>query len=89
MLHFGYVFNYDTNEADERADLPIPDSCNSITDRMLKFGIFSKRPDQLTVNVYEKGNGIPSHVDTHSSFGDTIVSISLLSGTPFSDYSSF
>jgi len=35
------------------------------------------RPDQLTVNCYKPGNGIPSHCDTLSSFVDPIVSLSL------------
>lgn len=34
-------------------------------------------PDQLTVNRYGPGDGIPAHVDTHSPFTDIIVSISL------------
>lgn len=34
-------------------------------------------PDQLTVNKYVPGSGIPHHVDTHSAFTDLIVSISL------------
>ena len=34
-------------------------------------------PDQLTVNRYEPGSGIPAHVDTHSPFTDIIVSITL------------
>lgn len=58
----------------------IPLACQPIIDRMLEAGIFRERPDQLTVNIYEPGNGIPSHVDTHSAFSDTIASLSLLSG---------
>lgn len=34
-------------------------------------------PDQLTVNKYEPGHGIPPHVDTHSAFTYLIVSLSL------------
>lgn len=36
--------------------------------------------DQITVNEYNKGDGIASHVDTHSAFGPVILSLSLLSG---------
>ena len=36
--------------------------------------------DQLTINEYVPGQGISPHVDTHSSFGDVIVSVSLGSG---------
>lgn len=34
-------------------------------------------PDQLTVNKYLPGHGIPPHVDTHSAFEDILVSLSL------------
>ena len=34
-------------------------------------------PDQLTVNRYQAGDGIPAHVDVHSSFTSYVVSISL------------
>ena len=36
-------------------------------------------PDQLTVNRYLPGDGIPAHVDVHSSFTSYVVSISLCS----------
>ena len=36
-------------------------------------------PDQLTVNRYMPGDGIPAHVDVHSSFTSYVVSISLCS----------
>lgn len=42
-----------------------------------------KFPDlnQLTVNVYEPGEGIGSHVDTPSAFDDGLISLSLNGGT--------
>lgn len=81
MIHFGFEFNYDDNMACEHpSSNPIPSACQPIIDRMLDAGIFREKPDQLTVNIYEPGNGIPSHVDTHSAFSDTIASLSLLSG---------
>ncbi|KAM3724300.1 Alkylated DNA repair protein alkB [Dirofilaria immitis] len=80
VIHFGFEFNYDDNMAYEQPSLnPIPSACQSVIARMLDAGIFSEKPDQLTVNIYEPGNGIPSHVDTHSAFSDTIASLSLLS----------
>jgi alkylated DNA repair dioxygenase AlkB len=33
--------------------------------------------NQMTVNEYKPGEGIGSHIDTHSAFGDGIMSISL------------
>lgn len=41
-----------------------------------KCGFF----DQLTVNDYTPGQGIPPHVDTHSPFEEVFVALSLLSG---------
>merc|ERR1739838_1040056 len=34
-------------------------------------------PDQFTVNRYLTGQGFPPHVETHSSFTDEILSLSL------------
>ena len=34
-------------------------------------------PDQLTVNRYQPGDGIPAHVDVHSSFTHFVLSLSL------------
>lgn len=36
--------------------------------------------DQLTVNDYQPGQGIPPHVDTHSPFEEIFVCLSLKSG---------
>lgn len=81
VIHFGFEFNYDNNMASEQpSSNSMPLTCQPIIDRMLDVGIFREKPDQLTVNIYEPGNGIPSHVDTHSAFSDTIASLSLLSG---------
>lgn len=44
---------------------------------LCRFGYF----DQLTVNDYSPGQGIPPHVDTHSPFQEMLVSLSLNSGT--------
>lgn len=37
--------------------------------------------DQLTINDYRPGDGIPPHTDTHSPFEDLFCSLSLNSGT--------
>jgi alkylated DNA repair protein alkB family protein 8 len=36
--------------------------------------------DQLTINDYFAGDGIPAHFDTHSPFEQPFISVSLLSG---------
>lgn len=46
-------------------------------DRLYESGLVPHRPDQLTVNVYTPGAGIPAHVEAHSSFEDGLASISL------------
>ena len=42
-----------------------------------KHGLY----DQLTLNDYLPGDGIPPHVDTHSPFCEVFASLSLGSGT--------
>lgn len=39
------------------------------------------KPDQLTINEYRPGQGIPHHIDTHSAFEEIIVSVSILGDT--------
>lgn len=34
--------------------------------------------DQLTINCYDPGDGIPSHFDTHSPFEEVFISLSIL-----------
>ncbi|XP_075252750.1 tRNA (carboxymethyluridine(34)-5-O)-methyltransferase ALKBH8-like isoform X2 [Convolutriloba macropyga] len=85
VLHFGYNFNYNTNGVDERFSgdqvLPIPDICYDLfLNSLLDSGRIPQMPDQLTVNVYQPGQGIPSHVDTHSVFTEQLLSLSL--GSP-------
>ncbi|KAL5258100.1 hypothetical protein ACHWQZ_G012901 [Mnemiopsis leidyi] len=76
-LHYGYKFDYKTNLVDLTAPLehPIPASVRKV------LGIIqphiSITPNQLTVNIYQPGQGIPKHVDTHSIFTSEILSVSL------------
>ncbi|XP_029813530.1 alkylated DNA repair protein alkB homolog 8 isoform X3 [Suricata suricatta] len=79
VKHFGYEFRYENNNVDRGRPLPggLPDPCDSILEKWLKEGFITYKPDQLTVNQYEPGHGIPAHIDTHSAFEDEIVSLSL------------
>jgi len=36
--------------------------------------------DQLTINDYFAGDGIPAHFDTHSPFEEVFIAVSMLSG---------
>lgn len=79
VKHFGYEFHYENNNVDKDKPLPggLPDICDSILEKWLKEGFIKHKPDQLTVNQYEPGHGIPAHIDTHSAFEDEIISLSL------------
>ncbi|KAK6485955.1 alkylated DNA repair protein alkB-like protein 8 [Huso huso] len=79
VKHYGYEFRYDNNDVDKDSPLPggLPEICEEVLERCLEKGYVNIKPDQLTVNQYEPGQGIPPHVDTHSPFEDTIISLSL------------
>ncbi|KAF2879487.1 hypothetical protein ILUMI_26682 [Ignelater luminosus] len=80
VRHYGYEFRYDINNVDKNEPLlnKIPVECDFLWDRLKKCSDFkSFCPDQLTVNYYKPGQGIPPHVDTHSAFEDPLLSLSL------------
>lgn len=83
VKHYGYEFRYDNNNVDKDKPLPIglPEETTPVLKRCLTHGYINHMPDQLTVNQYESGQGIPPHVDTHSAFEDAILSLSLGSQT--------
>ncbi|XP_053399795.1 alkylated DNA repair protein alkB homolog 8-like isoform X2 [Mercenaria mercenaria] len=79
VKHYGYEFKYDINNVDPDDPLPdgIPDVYKPMLDRLLDNGVIKYYPDQLTVNQYQPGQGIPPHVDTTTAFEDGLVSLSL------------
>uniref|UniRef100_G1R6H7 tRNA (carboxymethyluridine(34)-5-O)-methyltransferase ALKBH8 n=2 Tax=Nomascus leucogenys TaxID=61853 RepID=G1R6H7_NOMLE len=79
VKHFGYEFHYENNNVDKDKPLPggLPDICDSFLEKWLREGYIKHKPDQMTINQYEPGQGIPAHIDTHSAFEDEIVSLSL------------
>nr|XP_025040613.1 alkylated DNA repair protein alkB homolog 8 [Pelodiscus sinensis] len=79
VKHFGYEFRYDNNNVDKDKPLPggLPEICSMLLEKCLKQGYIKHKPDQLTINQYEPGQGIPPHIDTHSAFEDEIISLSL------------
>lgn len=83
VKHFGYEFLFGTNNVDPAnpMDRRIPQECDLLWERLKGRNIPMEWecPDQLTVNEYMPGQGIPPHVDTHSAFLDPIVSLSLQS----------
>jgi alkylated DNA repair protein alkB family protein 8 len=84
VKHYGYEFRYGTNDCDEAKQLTeesnrMPQVMNKLIDKMLHNNLIPTRPDQLTVNIYEPGQGIPPHLDNPLAFDDFIISLSLLS----------
>ncbi|XP_037087806.1 alkylated DNA repair protein alkB homolog 8-like [Pollicipes pollicipes] len=79
VQHFGYEFDYATNNVDATRPLPggLPAWCEPLVERLQARHLLAERPDQLTINRYLPGQGIPPHVDTHSAFTDQLVSVSL------------
>eukprot|EP00079_Xenopus_tropicalis_P021245 XP_012812513.1 PREDICTED: alkylated DNA repair protein alkB homolog 8 isoform X2 [Xenopus tropicalis] len=79
VKHYGYEFRYDNNNVDKDKPLPggLPDFCTEALRKCVQIGLIKHDPDQLTINQYEPGQGIPPHVDTHSAFEDEILSLSL------------
>ncbi|XP_035479485.2 alkylated DNA repair protein alkB homolog 8 [Scophthalmus maximus] len=79
VKHYGFEFRYDNNNVDKDKPLTagLPEECLPVLERCVRDGHINIMPDQLTVNQYESGQGIPPHVDTHSAFEDTIISLSL------------
>ncbi|KAB0798894.1 hypothetical protein PPYR_06774 [Photinus pyralis] len=82
VMHYGYEFRYDNNNVDKDKPLPggVPEKCDFLWARLKERGYSDHfQPDQLTINKYQPGQGIPPHIDTHSAFQDPILSLSLSS----------
>ncbi|WKX98542.1 hypothetical protein Q1695_013879 [Nippostrongylus brasiliensis] len=78
VIHYGYEFDYSINAAFKPTS-PMPAIVEQLIDRLTGEKVIAFRPDQVTVNIYEAGQGIPPHFDTHSAFEDPIVSLSMCS----------
>jgi alkylated DNA repair protein alkB family protein 8 len=68
VKHYGYEFNYVTNDIDYDVPLQesIPEICKQLLDQLVSQNCIPCAGDQLTVNLYQPGQGIPPHVDSHS-----------------------
>ncbi|KAJ4159188.1 uncharacterized protein LMH87_008096 [Akanthomyces muscarius] len=74
-LHYGYTFSYKTFAIDQDVPYePFPDWLTPLLPTSE-----GRPPDQVCVQHYPPGAGIPPHVDTHSAF-DQLYSLSL--GSP-------
>lgn len=71
-LHYGYTFSYKTFAIDEDVPYePFPDWLKPLLPTTE-----GRAPDQVCIQYYPPGAGIPPHVDTHSAF-DQLYSLSL------------
>lgn len=82
VQHYGYEFIYGENtvQVEKPADIPIPEFLTGIKNRVSDLVAPQPPINQLTVNEYLPGMGIPPHFDVHPPFHEKFVSISLLSG---------
>ncbi|OQS01355.1 alkylated DNA repair protein alkB 8 [Achlya hypogyna] len=83
VQHFGYEFNYKTQNV-RKCDPSTPlenmaPFCRSLINKMPPT--FDGTPDQMTANEYLPGQGIASHIDTHSAFTGSIATLSLGHGS--------
>ncbi|XP_050438702.1 alkylated DNA repair protein alkB homolog 8-like [Adelges cooleyi] len=76
VIHYGYEFDYDNNgvKFNSYCD-PIPKEFEFIINAIkLRLNWY---PNQITINRYLPGQGIPSHIDTCGIFDGYIISLSL------------
>ena len=84
VQHYGYEFIYGKNTIDKNANIGnFPEYYKIFQNELNKISYeHNQNPlDQLTINDYFPGQGIPPHIDTHSPFEECFVSLSLGSGT--------
>ena len=81
IQHYGYKFDYPKNTVNERAiDSSLPPWTEALLMDIYKYlqdMNFSLKLNQLTINCYNPGDGIAFHSDSHSSFCDLFVIVSL------------
>lgn len=86
VQHYGYKYDYAKHVTNQSMYIgELPDWCLAIASR-LHQSYSSTFPDQMIVSEYEPGQGVASHVDCKTCFGDPIISLSLASAC-FMDFS--
>jgi alkylated DNA repair protein alkB family protein 8 len=86
VQHYGYEFIYGKNRVDPEKKIgPLPEwlepslgKMNSICEEYNGEG---SELEQLTINEYFPGQGIPPHVDSHQPFKEAFAVLSLCGGT--------
>ena len=79
VQHYGIKFEYKYRKIKENTEIiNFPRWIKTITKKLKTIDSLSNfNPNQCTINEYLPGIGIAPHIDTHSCFSDTIVSLSL------------
>lgn len=78
VQHYGYKYDYKKRAIDNSMYLgTLPDWALTFAQKLHQDGLLELLPDQVIVNEYKPGQGIASHVDCESCFGETIISLSL------------
>ena len=78
VQHYGHEFDYVTRKCGTIVTPQFPDFIKDLVSKKLAL---QPIPNQCTVNEYFPGQGISSHIDTHSAFGEYIISLSLHGNT--------
>ena len=77
---YGFKYNYKKRNIDLEAKIgELPSQLNDLAFKLFNMGYISEIPDQVIINEYEPGEGIAPHIDCEPCFGETVISISLLS----------
>ncbi|XP_026814450.1 alkylated DNA repair protein alkB homolog 8-like isoform X1 [Rhopalosiphum maidis] len=75
VKHYGFEFNYDFNNVRYDTCDPIPKEFEFILNAI--YLRLNWRPNQITINKYLPGQGIPNHIDNITVFDEYILSLSL------------
>lgn len=80
VQQYGYRYDYRARQAIADMSLgPFPAWLQTLANQIGR-DLTVETPDQAILNEYQPGQGIAPHIDCQPCYGDTIVSISLLSG---------
>ena len=80
ILKHHIISNLSSIYKDQKNSKTISKCSQIISDYLLDKPIINGfTPDQIHINKYLKGHGIPPHVDVHSAFSDLVLSLSLKS----------
>lgn len=78
VQHYGYQYNYKKRSVSQATYLgALPEWAEKLAGRFHREGLTAVLPDSAIVNEYQPGQGIASHIDCVSCFGETIFFLSL------------